>query len=168
MTFMQKAWLTLVLAFTITGSLMMLAGAAHAEIIEGWPDALSNYCVLTDGTFISTTTAIYFIGEDSQFEEIGQPPQDRFVNYYNPTAGQLGFDFLTRNVVVTAYEDCIPTGTSIDDVAYLIPFDFGQVIATTTQTLIHNPTLDMYLGIMLFFFVFVFFVWFFRRPYDTY
>jgi len=40
--------------------------------------------------------------------------------------------------------------------------------ATSTLTVVHNPTLDMFLGIVLFFFVFVFIVWFFRRPYDTY
>jgi len=39
---------------------------------------------------------------------------------------------------------------------------------TTTEMVIHNPTMDMFLGIVLFFFVFVFVVWFFRRPYDTY
>lgn len=41
----------------------------------------------------------------------------------------------------------------------------AAVAATTT---IHNPTQDMFNGFVVFFFVFVFFVWFFRRPYDTF
>jgi len=39
--------------------------------------------------------------------------------------------------------------------------------ATTSEMLVHNPTLDMFLGIMLFLVVFFFWIWFFRRPYDT-
>jgi len=40
--------------------------------------------------------------------------------------------------------------------------------ATSTEMVIHNPTLDMFLGITIFFAIFWFLVWFFRRPYDTY
>jgi len=53
-------------------------------------------------------------------------------------------------------------------IAYLTDAPPTPPVASTTLSVINNPTLDMFLGIVLFFMVFVFVIWFFRRPYDTY
>lgn len=42
------------------------------------------------------------------------------------------------------------------------------VLAGTTTNVVHNPAQDMFNGLVIFFAVMVFFIWFFRRPYDTY
>jgi len=53
--------------------------------------------------------------------------------------------------------------------ADILPFSIVPYTpsATTTTTLINNPNQDLFNGLVLFFGVFGFLVWFFKRPYDN-
>jgi len=83
---------------------------------------------------------------------------------------------------------CSPNSNSQrNNITFIVPVDYYYRISggsgwyewweyTTPEaggggggdTVVHNPTQDLWNGVVLFFLVFFFFIWFFRRPYDTF
>lgn len=108
-------------------------------------DSLYRYATengAADAAWVDFTLAGAWSADDSAFNtEPGRCQTKTFTDLYND--GQA-FDFASSAGGETS-----------------------STTATSTQV-INNPTLDMFMGILLFFGVFWFLVWFFRRPYDTY
>lgn len=133
-----------------------------------WPDAIRYECSVLDGeTMVGTSTVVNEIAHaDNIYSPLEGDPS--FHIFYG--ADEVEFDEGTREVLAISCPDDVPVGTSIDNAAYFQQFEFGEgsELVVPTQMVIHNPTLDMFLGIGLFLIVMIFFIWFFRRPYDTY
>jgi len=126
---------------------------AQAGVMQsGWPDAVS--CVW-DGF------------EHEMILSVQLP--DGVVKYASTDPDySVWVDFESDGVVSTALFDGVylcdvePGTTTISS---FVQHDFGG--ASSTQMTINNPTQDMFNGVMIFAFVALFFIWFFRRNYDT-
>lgn len=151
-------WIVILTA--IAGALLWANVTFAGVLIADWPDAIS--CVW-DGNTGFMVLAIEDGGGTKKYANT-----DASFNYW-VTISDAG---LVQDALFDgAYLCDMEPGTTT--LSFFTQYDFGSSEspssgATTTQSTIHNPTLDMWLGIVLFFFVFIFWVWFFRRPYDTY
>jgi len=158
---MIKAWV----GCFFVGIMFFFTGVAHAGVLlPGFPDAIG--CSIGSEQFW-----FYLSQEEAEVATNGV----LYSTFFTGASGYIVFEQADGSYVFES-GDFVPCGSS-EDLDFFVHYDFGggattsgtstTALSTTTQMVINNPTLDMFLGMVLFFVVMWFIIWFFRRPYDT-
>jgi len=123
-------------------------------MLENWPDAISCENISEETNFL------YLVSQTT----VEDP---NLILYGSSVADPIYFEVLTGLVADIEQNACVATTSDdINDTGIFTQYDFGGNAVATTTTVV-NPTQDLFTGIVLFFAVMWFIIWFFRRPYDS-
>jgi len=151
----------------VFGVFLASAGVVHAGVIEeDWPDAI--ICTQAGNTWTMVNT----IHDGSDRYYVAPDPSFAFISmWFDQTSGAFSGDSgetFSAPCNNASLSSIVSAGASVDfgGGATTSPSAAATSTATTTVVVV-NPTQDLFTGVVLFFAVMWFIIWFFRRPYDT-